>query len=183
MIRRGTLGAQEGSSTHFQQLGCRGCGTGLCMSPAQSLCCGASAFLTVICHGLTGLTRDACPQLRVREHVARGDVACLQTHSSKRGSDTNLGPIPREGLCLRQFFFFFTFWPRPGIEPTPRAMQVQSLNPGTAREVPISPYCGHDCPHPPPLRVPADGARLDTCPRAQKSAVPVGPLPKLWDTG
>ena len=36
-------------------------------------------------------------------------MACLQSHSSKRGSDTNLGPIPKEGLCLRQFFFFFHF--------------------------------------------------------------------------
>ena len=98
-----------GKKHHFQQLGCRGCGTGLCTSPAQSLCCGASAFLSVICRGLTGLTRGACPQLRVREHAARGDVACPQSHSSKRGSDTNLGPIPREGLCLRQFFFFFFF--------------------------------------------------------------------------
>ena len=118
-----------GKKHHFQQLGCRGCGTGLCTSPAQSLCCGASAFLYVICRGLTGLTRGACPQLRVREHAARGDVACPQSHSSKRGSDTNLGPIPREGLCLRQFFFFFfffTFWPRPGIEPTTHAVQSAS---------------------------------------------------------
>ena len=44
-------------------------------------------------------------------------------------------------VCV--FFFFFFFWlcgilvPRPGIEPAPPAVEVQSLNHWTAREVPV----------------------------------------------
>ena len=54
-----------------------------------------------------------------------------------------------KGLSLSLlFFFFFTFWPhraacgilvpRPGIEPAPSAVEVQSPNHWTARKVPQS---------------------------------------------
>ena len=50
-------------------------------------------------------------------------------------------------LCLFFFFFFLLFghamWhlPRPGIKPTPAAVEVQSLNHWTTREVPKLHLC------------------------------------------